>query len=175
VIIVHHLNDSRSQRILWLLEELQLPYEIKFYVRDPATRAAPRELRFVHALGKSPVISDGTNIIAESGAVIDYIIRRHGGGRMQPDPGSDAYDFYVQWLHYAEASASFPLALKGFLSRLGVDAAPLLPQVELEIANHLSYINQGLEGRPYLMGKDLSGACRTEKEAIASTIAIFHH
>ncbi len=92
MIIVHHLNNSRSQRILWLLEELRLPYEIKPYQRNAQTRLAPPELKAVHPLGKSPVISDDGRVIAESGAIIDYIIRRHGGGRLQPDPSSAAYD-----------------------------------------------------------------------------------
>ena len=81
MLVVHHLNDSRSQRILWLLEELGAPYEIKFYQRDASTRLAPPELKAVHPLGKSPVITDGDTTIAESGAIVDYIVRKHGGGR----------------------------------------------------------------------------------------------
>ena len=111
MIVVHHLNDSRSQRILWLLEELGLPYEIKRYQRDAQTRLAPPELKKVHPLGKSPVITDGNRTIIESGAIIDYLIRRHGGGRLQPAPDSPAYDEYVQWMHYAEGSAMLPLML----------------------------------------------------------------
>jgi glutathione S-transferase len=88
MIVVHHLNDSRSQRILWLLEELKLPYEIKHYARDAATRMAPAELKAVHPLGKSPVITDGDMTVIESGAIVDYIIRRHAGGRLQPDPST---------------------------------------------------------------------------------------
>ena len=99
MLVVHHLNDSRSQRILWLLEELGTPYEIKAYQRDAQTRLAPPELKALHPLGKSPVITDDDRTIIESGAIIDYIIRRHGGGRLQPDPASKAYDDYVQWLH----------------------------------------------------------------------------
>ena len=87
MIVVHHLNDSRSQRILWLLEELSVPYEIKHYQRDVQTRLAPPELKKVHALGKSPVITDGDRTINESGAIVDYLIRRHGGGRLQPAHG----------------------------------------------------------------------------------------
>ncbi len=102
MIIVHHLNDSRSQRILWLLEELRLPYEIKPYQRDAQTRLAPPELKAVHPLGKSPVISADGLTIHESGAIVDYLIRRHGDGRLQPDPAMPAYDEYQQWMHYAE-------------------------------------------------------------------------
>ncbi len=107
-ITVHHLNDLRSQRILWLLEELEVPYEIKHYQRDAQTRLAPPELKAVHPLGKSPVMSDNGRVFIESGAIIDIIIRRHGGGRLQPDPTSPAFDDYVQWLHFAEGSAGLP-------------------------------------------------------------------
>ena len=86
MIIVHHLNNSRSQRILWLLEELAIPYELKLYQRDPKTNLAPPELKAINALGKSPVIEDGTQTLIESAAIIDYLIRRHGQGRLQPDP-----------------------------------------------------------------------------------------
>ena len=86
MITVHHLNESRSQRILWLLEELQVPYEIKYYWRDPHTKMAPAELQHIHPLGKSPIITDNGRAIAESGAIIDYIVRHHGDGRRRPDP-----------------------------------------------------------------------------------------
>src|SRR5215469_259931 len=112
MITVHHLNQSRSQRILWLLEELRLPYDIKFYQRDATTNLAPPELTAVHPLGKSPVISDEGRVIAESGAIIDYIVRRHGGGRLAPAPGTDDYETHQQWLHYAEGSAMLPLMLQ---------------------------------------------------------------
>jgi glutathione S-transferase len=158
MIVVHHLNDSRSQRILWLLEELQLPYEITQYKRDAKTRLAPPELKSVHPLGKSPVIVDDGRVIAESGAIVDYIIRRHGGGRLQPDPSGAAYDEYVQWLHFAEGSAMLPLLLKLYTGRLGEAAAPLHPRITSEIANHLGYIDTQLEGRDYLLGSALSGA-----------------
>jgi glutathione S-transferase len=158
MIVVHHLNDSRSQRILWLLEELKLPYEIQRYQRNALTRLAPPELKAVHPLGKSPVITDDGRVIIESGAIIDYIIRHHGGGRLQPDPTTPAYDDYVQWLHFAEGSAMLPLLLKLYVSRLGDAAAPLSPRIESEIANHLGYIDQALIGRDYLLGADLTGA-----------------
>jgi glutathione S-transferase len=158
MITVHHLNESRSQRILWLLEELQLPYEISSYQRDGKTRLAPPELKAVHPLGKSPVISDNGRVIIESGAIIDYIIRRHGGGRLQPDASSAAYDEYMQWLHYAEGSAMLPLLLKLYASRLGEAAAPLSPRIESEISNHLGFIDKSLSDRDYLLGDTLTGA-----------------
>ena len=158
MVTVHHLNDSRSQRILWLLEELGAPYEIKRYARDATTRLAPAELTAVHPLGKSPVITDGERTVHESGAIIDYLIRRHGGGRLQPDPASADYETYLQWLHYAEGSAMLPLMLFMYVGRLGEAGAPLHPRIESEIANHLGYVDQALAGRDYLVGDELSGA-----------------
>jgi glutathione S-transferase len=158
MIVVHHLNDSRSQRILWLLEELDSPYEIKPYQRDSQTRLAPPELKKVHPLGKSPVITDGTRTIAESGAIIDYVIRRYGAGRLQPSPETPAYDEYQQWMHYAEGSAMLPLMLNLYAARLGDAAAPLMPRIESEIANHLAYIDSTLKGRQFLLGDKLTGA-----------------
>ena len=157
MLVVHHLNDSRSQRILWLLEELGLPYEIKRYQRDAATRLAPPELKAVHPLGKSPVITDGDRTVHESGAIIDYIIRRHGGGRLAPALGSDAYEAYNQWIHYAEGSAMLPLMLQLYVGRLGEAGAPLQPRIESETTNHLGYIDQALAGRDWLLG-ELTGA-----------------
>jgi glutathione S-transferase len=158
MIIVHHLNESRSHRILWLLEELQSPYEIAYYQRDPRTNLAPVELREVHPLGKSPVITEGDRVIAESGAIIDYIIRRHGDGRLQPDPATELYDDYVQWLHYAEGSAVLPLVMKSLTSRVGKALAPLGRQADGEVALHLGFINESLVGRDFLLGDELTGA-----------------
>ena len=101
MIVVHHLNESRSQRILWLLEELELPYEIRHYARDATTRLAPPELKAVHPLGKSPVLEDDGQTLIESGAIVDFVIRRHGGGRLQPAQPSRDFEAYHQWLHYA--------------------------------------------------------------------------
>ena len=158
MIVVHHLNDSRSQRILWLLEELGLPYQIERYQRDPHTRLAPPELKAVSPLGKSPVVTDNGKRIIESGAIIDYLIRRHGGGRLQPDPVTDAYDEYAQWLHYAEGSAMLPLMLHLYVSRLGEAGAPLSQRIESEIANHLGHVDAALRGREYLVGGEFTGA-----------------
>lgn len=158
MITVHHLNDSRSQRILWLLEELGLPYELKTYQRDAVTRLAPPELKAIHPLGKSPVVTDGEVTVIESGAIIDYIIRRHGGGRLQPDPQTPAYDTYQQWMHYAEGSAMLPLMLFMYVGRLGEAGAPLHARLESEIANHMGYVEASLAGRDYIMGDALCGA-----------------
>jgi len=157
MIVVHHLNDSRSQRILWLMEELGLPYEIKHYKRLE-TRLAPPELKALHPVGKSPVITDKGKTIYESGAIIDYIIRRHAGGRLQPDPATPAYDDYQMWMHYAEGSAMLPLLLNMYVSRLGEAGAPLHPRIESEIANHLGYLDSHLKGRKFLVGDSLTGA-----------------
>jgi glutathione S-transferase len=123
VITVHHLNNSRSQRILWLLEELGLPYEIKRYARDPATLLAPPELRAVHPLGKSPVITDGAETVAESGAIIEYVLERYGEGRLVPAPGTPERLRYRYWLHFAEGSAMPPLLMKLVFDK--VETAPL--------------------------------------------------
>jgi glutathione S-transferase len=118
MITVHHLNNSRSQRVLWLLEELGLEYTVERYERDPKTMRAPAALREVHPLGKSPVISDGVNTVAESGAIIEYLVDRHGGGALVPPPGTPERLRYTYWLHYAEGSAMPPLLLKLIFSRL---------------------------------------------------------
>jgi glutathione S-transferase len=159
MITVHHLNDSRSQRILWLLEELGLAYEIKRYQRDATTRLAPDDLKAIHPLGKSPAITDEGRAVIESGAIIDYILRRHAPtSPLQPDPAGAAYDDYAQWLHYAEGSAMLPLMLNMYVMRLGDAGAPLHPRIESEMANHLGYVNGALEGREWLVGAGLTGA-----------------
>jgi glutathione S-transferase len=158
VIVVHHLNDSRSQRILWLLEELDVPYEVKCYQRDERTRRAPPELKEIHLLGKSPVITDDGKVVAESGTIIDYILRRHGHRRLRPDPASTSYDDYVHWMHYAEGSATPALIVRGTVARLGDAGASLTPGFDAEVANHLGDLNKALEGRPYILGDDLSAA-----------------
>ena len=158
MLVVHHLNDSRSQRVLWLLEELGLTYDIKHYQRDVVTRLAPPELKAVHPLGKSPVLSDGERTVIESGAIVDYLIRHHGNGRLQPAASSPDFESYQQWLHYAEGSAMLPFLLKLYVSRLGEAGAPLWPRIESEIANHLGFVEQSLHGRQWLVGGTLSGA-----------------
>ena len=158
MITVHHLNESRSQRVLWLLEELELPYEIRHYARDATTRLAPPELKDVHPLGKSPVLQDDGVTIIESGAIVDYLIRKYGGGRLQPALNTPAFETYNQWLHYAEGSAMLPLLLKLYVGRLGDAGAPLAPRIHSELANHLGYVDRALQGRDWLVGDELSGA-----------------
>ena len=110
MLTVHHLNNSRSQRVLWLLEELGLPYEIKFYERDPATRLAPPALRAIHPLGKSPVLVDGDVIVAETGAIVEYLVEKCGG-RLRPEAGTPERRRWTYWLHFAEGSLMPPLVL----------------------------------------------------------------
>lgn len=159
MITVHHLNNSRSQRILWLLEELELPYDIKHYQRHAQTNLAPPELMAVHPLGKSPVITDAGLTMIESGAIVDYILRTYGKGRLQPaaDKPSD-FEVHQQWLHYAEGSGMLPFLLKLYVSRLGEAGAPLSPRIESEIANHIGYVNESLTGKDWLVGNTLTGA-----------------
>ncbi|HEY1722648.1 MAG TPA: glutathione S-transferase [Magnetospirillaceae bacterium] len=158
MITVHHLNNSRSQRILWLLEELRIPYEVVKYQRDPQTRLAPPELKGPHPLGKAPVIEDDGRIVAESGAVIEYVLRKYGNGRLAPDPALPAYIDYLQWMHFAEGSAMLPLLLALYVGRLGEAGAPLKPRITSEIANHLGYMDKALEGKDYFLGDELSAA-----------------
>jgi glutathione S-transferase len=124
VIVLHHLNNSRSQRILWLLEELGVPYEIKRYQRDPKTMLAPPELRAVHPLGKSPVITDGELTLAESGAIIEYLADRYGAGTLIPAHGTPERLRCNYWLHYAEGSAMPPLLLKLVFRRVETSPMP---------------------------------------------------
>ena len=158
MIVIHHLNESRAQRVVWLFEELGLPYDLKLYARNVQTRLAPPELKAVHPLGKSPVITDGAQTVHETGAIIDYVIRRHGGGRLQPDSASTDYDIYQQWLHYAEGSAMLPLMLNMYVGRLQEAGAPLHPRIESEIANHLGYVEEWINSRDFFVGKSLTGA-----------------
>jgi len=157
MITLHHLNESRSQRILWLLEELEVPYEIQFYFRDQH-KMAPPELQQIHPLGKSPVITDDGRAIAESGAIIDYIVRHYGEGRLCPDPKSTDYDEYVHWLHYAEGSATLPFVILPIANSFGKMATPLHRRVDHELALNLGYINERLTGRDFLLGSKLTAA-----------------
>jgi glutathione S-transferase len=171
MITVHHLNNSRSQRVLWLLEELGVPYEIVRYQRNPATLLAPQELRAIHPLGKSPVITDGERTIAESGAIIDYLLEVHGKGRLMPEPGSPAKLRYTYWMHYAEGSAMPVLLLKLIFQRLPKGVPALLRPlarlistgamrqfVDPQLARHMSYWETELAGLPWFAGRDFSAA-----------------
>jgi glutathione S-transferase len=154
MIEVHHLNASRSRRITWLLEELGVDYELIMYQRDAATNLAPPELKAIHPLGKAPVIRDNGEVIFESGAIIEYLIRRYGNGRFAPAAQSEDYNRYMQFLHYAEGSAMLRL----YVGRLGDAGAPLLPRIESETANHIGFLNRELQGRNYFVGNELTGA-----------------
>lgn len=158
MLTVHHLNNSRSQRVLWLLEELELDYQIKRYQRDATTNLAPPELLDVHPLGKSPVLTDGERSIIESGAIIDYVVRRHANGRLAPPPGSDEHEQYLQWLHYAEGSAMLPLMLKMYTGRLPDGGAALQPRITGELDNHLGYLDHALDGTDWFVGGEFSAA-----------------
>jgi glutathione S-transferase len=158
MIEVHHLNESRSRRVTWLLEELGLDYTILQYQRDPKTRLAPPELLSIHPLGKAPVIRDGDEVIFESGAIVDYLIRRYGNGRLAPAPDTSDYNRYVELLHYAEGSAMLPLLLKLYTSRLGEANAPLRPRIDSEMQNHLGFLDAQLADRDFFVGSELTGA-----------------
>jgi len=171
MIVVHHLNNSRSQRILWLLEELGLEYEIKRYQRDPKTMLAPPELKAVHPLGKSPVITDDALVVAESGAIIEYLVEREGG-RFAPATGTPARLRYSHFLHYAEGSMMSPLLLKLVFDKVESSPMPffvkpiargiaqkvkgsfVLPQIAL----HLGYLEAELGKHPWFSGEEFTAA-----------------
>jgi len=158
MIEVHHLNNSRSQRVLWLLEELELPYEVVRYERDAQTNLAPEALKRIHPLGKSPVIRDGDQVVHESGAILEYLVRRHGKGRLAPAESSPDWPRYLQFMHYAEGSAMLPVMLLLYVGRLGDAGAPLRPRITSEIDNHMGYLDGALAGRDWFVGDALSAA-----------------
>jgi glutathione S-transferase len=158
MIEVHHLQESRSRRITWMLEELGQPYEVIIYERNPANRLAPPELAQIHPLGKAPVIRDNGEVIFESGAIIEYLARRYGNGSLSPAIDSPDYNRYMQFLHYAEGSAMLPLMLKLYIGRLGAAGEPMHPRIASEIANHFGFLNQELNQRDFFVGDSLTGA-----------------
>lgn len=172
MLIVHHLNNSRSQRILWLLEELGLDYEIRKYQRDPKTMLAPPELRAVHPLGKSPVIQDGDTIVAESGAIIEYLVGRYGDGRLAPAAGTPERLRWTYFLHYAEGSTMPPLLLKLVFDRVENSPAPFFVRpiaraiankvkdgfVLPQIRQHLAFLEGELAERDWFAGAAFSAA-----------------
>jgi glutathione S-transferase len=158
MLTVHHLNNSRSQRVLWLLEELEVEYEIRNYQRDSTTNLAPQDLLDIHPLGKSPVITDDGNTIIESGAIIDYIVRHYGDGQLAPIPGTRAHEDYLQWMHYAEGSAMLPLMLKMYTSRLPDGGEALQPRINSELDNHLGFMDRALEGHDWFVDNEFSAA-----------------
>ena len=158
MIKLHHLNKSRSKRIIWLLEELGIDYEIIGYQRDSETFLAPPELKAIHPLGKSPVLEDDGMVIAESGAITEYLINKFAGEKLAPPRGTKAYVEYSQWMHFAESSAILPLLMKMYLQKDGCDTNFLAGYVDNEIGKVISYFNQSLQGKTYLVGEQLSGA-----------------
>ncbi|MBN3752743.1 glutathione S-transferase [Paraburkholderia sp. Tr-20389] len=172
MLTVHHLNNSRSQRVLWMLEELGVPYEIKCYQRDPKTMLAPPELRAVHPLGKSPVITDDGHTIAESGAIIEYLLERYGQGRFEPAAGSAERLKFRYWMHYAEGSAMPPLLLKLVALRIGSAPMPFFAKpiakkiastlqstfVDPQIALHMRYIDDSLRATGWFAGSEFTAA-----------------
>lgn len=171
MITVHHLNDSRSQRVLWLLEELELDYKVEYYQRDPDTMFAPSSLREVHPLGKAPVISDGDLVLAESGAIVEYLIQRHGRGRLAPAADSAAGVRFLYWLHYAEGSAMPPLLLSLIFSRIPQKSPAFIRPLVAAICNkvqngyvrpqlklHLDYMERELAVNTWFAGDEFSAA-----------------
>jgi glutathione S-transferase len=158
MIKIHHLNNSRSHRVMWLLEELGVPYEIVHYKRDATTRLAPPELKKIHPLGKSPVISDGDRVVAESGAIIEYLTKKHGNGKLWPAENAPNWSEHTHWMHFAEGSAMLPFLLALYAGLLGENAAPLRPRIESEISNHLAYMDGALAKHDYFAGKEFTAA-----------------
>lgn len=172
MITVHHLNNSRSQRILWLLEELGLEYEVKRYQRDPKTMLAPASLREVHPLGKSPVITDGALTLAESGAIVEYLVERYGNGRLIPAAGTPDRLHYTYWLHYAEGSAMPPLLLKLIFDQIEKSSMPFFVRpiaqsivnrvkrsyIEPQITQHLDYLEAEIGKSTWFAGNEFTAA-----------------
>ena len=172
MITVHHLNNSRSQRVLWLLEELGLPYEIEKYERNTQTMLAPPELLKVHPLGKSPVITDDGQTVAETGAIVEYLIERYGNGRLEPAAGSPERLRWRYWLHFAEGSAMPPLLLKLIFERIKVTPMPffakpiargisnkvLAAMVEPNLKRQLDFMEAELGQSEWFAGDEFSAA-----------------
>jgi glutathione S-transferase len=172
MIVVHHLNNSRSQRVLWLLEELGLPYEIVRYQRDPKTMLAPKSLREIHPLGKSPVLVDGDITLAESGAIVEYLLERYGQGRFKPAPGTAEARRYTYFLHYAEGSAMPPLLLKLVFIRMESAPVPFFAKpvarmlargaqkafVDPQLKLHLDYLEGEIGKTGWFAGSEFSAA-----------------
>lgn len=158
MITLHHLNRSRSKRIIWLLEEIGQPYQIEAYQRDAESNLAPESLKAVHPLGKSPVIDEDGTVIAESGAIVEYLIDKFASERLAPVRGSREFAEYLQWIQFAESSAMLPLLLRMFLTRDGAKTNFLGDYADAETAKVLGYLSAHLEGKHYLVGDRLTGA-----------------
>ncbi len=159
MIIVHHLENSRSQRVLWMLEELGLPYQVKRYERNKTTMLAPPELKQVHPLGKSPVIedADGGHVIAETGAIVEYLVEK-ADGRLGAPAHRDSALRYRFWLHYAEGSLMPPLLLKLVLSKVPLMGKPAMKRIQPMIDVHLDYVESELKQRPWFAGDAMTAA-----------------
>ena len=157
-LIVHHLNNSRSQRILWLLEELGVPYEVRHYQRDAVTNLAPPELKAIHPLGKSPLLEDSGRVIQESGAIAEYLCDNYGGEALVPARGTDDHVRHLELIHFAEGSAMTPIILNIYLGRLGEAAAPVKPRIDEQLAAHFAYLESQLNDAGHFIGDRLSAA-----------------
>lgn len=157
MIVVHHLENSRSQRVLWLLEELGLPYEIRRYERDKKTMLAPPELKRVHPLGKSPVIEDDGLVVAETGAIVEYLVDKADGRLGAPAKRDEALQ-YRFWLHYAEGSLMPPLLLKLVLGRIPLLGKRAIKRVQPMIDVHLDFVETQLASRPWFAGQEMTAA-----------------
>jgi glutathione S-transferase len=172
MVVVHHLNNSRSQRVLWLLEELGVPYEVKRYERDAKTMLAPPALLTIHPLGKSPVITDGAVTLAESGAIIEYLVDKYGEGRLKPAAGSPQGLRYLYWMHYAEGSAMPPLLFRLVFNRIAANPAPWPVSaiarriaatveksfIEPNLSRHLNYMEAELNAQGWFAGEEFTAA-----------------
>lgn len=158
MITLHHLNKSRSKRIIWLLEELNVPYQIKAYQRVAETNLAPAELKAIHPLGKSPVIEEAGKVLAESGAITEYLAERFAADSLVPAKDSDQYPLYLQWLHFAESSAALPLLLHYFLIIDGSETRFLDGYSKQELALILGYLDNHLTQHQWLVGEQFTAA-----------------
>jgi glutathione S-transferase len=157
MIVVHHLENSRSQRILWLLEELGLPFEVRRYERDKKTMLAPPELKRVHPLGKSPLIEDEGRVIAETGAIVEYLVDK-ADGRLGPPAKREDRLLYRHFLHYAEGSMMPPLLAMLVVRRLGLLGRPARAPVQKMLGQHLDWLETELAGRPWFAGDSFTAA-----------------
>lgn len=157
MIILHHLNRSRSHRILWLLEEIGAPYKVQAYQRDPKTNLAPPELTDIHPLGKSPMVEIGGRLVTESAAIVELLCAAHAP-QMVPEPGTDAYIQHLELMHFAEGSAMTPILLNLYVGRLGEAGAPLHPRIEEQLNAHYGYMNDMLRPSGHFVLDDLSAA-----------------
>jgi glutathione S-transferase len=172
MVTVHHLENSRSQRILWLLEELAVPYDVRRYERDPETQLAPAELTAIHPLGKAPIVTDGDTTVAESGAIIEYLVERYGDGRLVPPEGSPAHGQYRYFMHYAEGSFMPLMVLSLIMSRIESAPVPFFLKpvtrgiadkvrkgyLDHSIERNLDFLEATLAASTWFTGEDLTAA-----------------